>query len=373
LVATGLAIVTGFAAFAGCSADGGAIDGLEPLSEPEPAHDGGTPLMPGNSSGSTSSGGRSGDGDGDGDGVPKKDGGTGTSDAGKPDPKPTAPQPGEPCSEPNKEVEKECGACGKHSAICLVGDGGATFWSEYSSCSGELPGGCVPGTTVTEPCGNCGTRVLTCSKYCAWSNPVCTGEPANSCPAGSVDIVASGCPAQTYRIIACKSNCTPNPAGACAPPPKVLEVVPTVNSFSATVVLLSLTKTTKAITGTSCPNPTVSSTLNVAYDTIQVHNPLPKAVTVSIWNSGAPPANAVVDTTLVAYNGEELPADRKGCIHSSILSTVALTGDTKFAALTDSKKVTIPAGGTITLYVGGAAATTEGPVKLTVRTDTIAP
>lgn len=372
LSATALATFIGLAAFVGCSADGGAIDDLGPLSEPAPADDAGTPLMPGSSSGSNNSGRQSGD-DPNGD-APKKDGGGGKSDASKPDSDPPAPQPGEPCSEPNKVFEKQCGACGKHSAICLVGDGGASFWSEYSDCAGEVEGGCVPGTTVTEPCGNCGTRVRTCSKYCSWNNPVCTGEPPKSCPPGSVDLESAGCEANKYRIKTCKADCTYNPVSpTCEPPPKVINVAPTVNSVISTIVILSTAKTIKAISGSSCPNPTISSTTNVAYDYIQVKNPLPKAVTVSMWNSGAPPANAVVDTTLAAYNGEGEPADRKACLQISTSSTVSLTGDMKFAALTDTQRVTVPAGGTVTVYVGGGTATAEGPVKLTVRTDTIAP
>jgi hypothetical protein len=360
LFVSAFATFTGFIAFVGCSADGAATDDFGPLTEPAP-NEPSTPLNPGTSSGGGTNNNNNNNNGND-------------SDSGGQDPKPAAPQPGEPCSKLNDVFEKDCGACGKHSAICLAGEGGTGYWSEYGDCAGEIEGGCIPGTTQTEACGNCGTRVLTCSKYCAWNNPVCSGEPPNSCPPGSVELVAAGCGEHKYRQMTCKADCTYNPASlSCEAPPKVVNVAPTINSLSSTIVILSTGKTIKAITG-SCPTPTISTTAaNVPYEYIQVKNPLPKAATVSIWNSAAPPTNAVVDTTLVAYNGEEVPADRKGCVQMYTSSTAALTGDTKFAALTDTRKVTIPAGGTVTVYVGGATATAEGAVKLTVRTESIAP
>jgi len=375
LFISAVATFIGLAAFAGCSASGAEVDDLGPTTPPADSQEPSTPLKPG-SSGGSSGGGTSSGGVG-GDGGTKSDGGS-NKDSGTSDPDPPAPQPGEPCANINEVFEKECGACGRHSAICLANpDGGGGFWSEYGDCSGEVPNGCIPGTTITEECGNCGTRTLVCSKYCSWNNPVCTGEPPNSCAPGTVALVFAGCmESGTYRPMPCKADCTYGPAGECAPPPKTIDVASKVNGLSSTIAILSLDRTIAMISGSSCATSssvTVSTTTNVAYDYIRVHNPLPKAVTVSMWNSAAPPTNAVVDTTLAAYNGEDEPADRKACLQIYGSSTVALTGDTKFASLTDSRKVTIAAGGTVTVYVGGANASQEGAVMLTVRTETIAP
>ena len=34
----------------------------------------------------------------------------------------------------------------------------------------ELAGGCVPGTTAQEDCGNCGKVTKTCTQYCAYTS-----------------------------------------------------------------------------------------------------------------------------------------------------------------------------------------------------------
>lgn len=369
LVATAIVCALGTVAFAGCTADGttGEIPASEPASnEPSASLPEGTageeePEEP------------------VGDAGKKKD--AGKSDAGK-DAGPPPPEPGDACSDLNKIVEKKCGACGKQSTVCLAGDDGTTgTWSQYSSCSGELAGGCIPGESVTEECGNCGTRVRVCSAYCVLSSPVCSGEPADSCPPGSVDLTSAGCTTpNTFRARTCKADCSYNPYGDCAAPPTTINVAPTVGSVSSTVAILSSSKTMPKLAGT-CPNATLSTTISSPYTYIQVKNTLSKTVTASIYNSLAP-GGVVIETTLASYVGAVAPtaeAARKACDKgTNTLGTASLTGDSKFASLDGTRKVTIPAGGTVSVYVAAdkaydasKPAESTGPVKLNVKTETL--
>ena len=368
LMATAIVCALVTVTFAGCTADG--TTGEVPETEPATNEPGA--VLPGSS------------GDEDepdepvGDAGKKKDGGK--SDAGK-DAGPPPPEPGDPCTDLNKIVEKKCGACGKQSTVCLAGDAGTGYWSAYGACSGELVGGCIPGETVTEDCGNCGTRVRTCSAYCVLSSPTCTGQPADSCPPGSIDLTAAGCSApNTFRARTCKADCSYNPFGDCAAPPTSVNVAPTVGSVSSTVAVLSSSQTMAKMTGT-CPNPTLSTTISTPYTYIQVKNPLAKAATVSIYNSLAPGGD-VLETILAAYQGAVAPtaeAARKACDKGvSISGTTALTGNTKFASLDNTRKVTIPAGGTVSVYVAAERAydatkpaDTTGSVKLSVKTESV--
>jgi hypothetical protein len=362
---TAAACLLGAVGFVGCSADGASADPLAEEAPNEPNNG----LPPSSSGGDPSPT----------DGGTKKD--SGKKDA-EPDAGPPPPEPGDPCTELNKIVEKTCGACGEQSAVCLQGDAGTGFWSVYSACTGETVGGCIPGSTVTEECGNCGTRVRTCSKYCALSNPQCTGQPTGSCPAGSVDLTSAGCttPA-TYLQRSCKADCTYNSfGGTCEAPPTTVTMAKTTGSVSSTVAVLKPGQVLPKLAGT-CPNATVSATLTTPYVYIQVTNPLPKAAKVSIYNALAP-NGVVVDTTLAAYAGAVAPtveAARKTCEKGpNSYGTAALTGDSKFGSLDNTRMVTIPANGTVSVYVAAdkaydaaKPAESTGPVKLSVKTEQI--
>lgn len=367
-LAAATASIVGAAAFGGCSAEGETIG--EPFTEPAPAEPPASSLP---ASGSSE------DGPGPADASStKRDSGRRTDaavDAGS-----LPPVPGEPCATPNSIVEKPCGACGRHSAVCLVGDGGAGHWSDYGSCDGQVPGGCEPGQTVTEACGNCGTRVRTCSKSCGWDAPKCAGEPSQSCSPGTVDLVAAGCKESTYRQVSCRADCTYEPVSvACDAPPTFVTVPPTTGGVSSTIALLSASQTMTKVTG-ACP--ATLSAIITPYAYVQVKNPLPKGAVVSIWSSTAP-HGAVVDTTLAAYASETGPTSdtpRRSCVQLSAYGNSSLTGDDRFASLDGSRKLTIAAGGTISVYVGAEKgfdaskpSDSTGPVKLNVRTESLSP
>jgi hypothetical protein len=297
---------------------------------------------------------------------------------------PPPPVPGTACAKPDEIVKKQCGACGEQSTVCIAGaDGGPGAWTEYSPCTGEIADGCVPGTTVTEACGNCGTVTRTCSKYCGWSAGTCTGQPADSCVPLAIDLSTAGCgAAETYRQRSCKADCTWNNfSSTCSAAPTSIEVPPTVGGVSGTIVTLRSAKTAPKLTGT-CPNATLSTTVTSPYEYVHVHNPNAKAAVVTVFNSLAP-GGVVFHTVLAAYAGAQSPATdaaRKACLAGGVntFGDDALTGDFDFASLGDGDAVTVPANGTVTIYVGAYSkfdaakpAASTGPVRVSVRLDAL--
>lgn len=356
-----IASFIGFGVVVGCSASGGGDlvtdpGGTDPESEVQ--------LPPSSSSG---------DNQVDEDsGTPKKDSGTPKTDSGV-DAGPPPPVAGTPCTTPDVVKKKQCGACGTHSTICIGGK-----WSEYGLCEAEIVGGCIPGTKVTEACGNCGTLTKTCSNYCAFTATACAGSPAGACTPGGVDLSNAGCAgADTYRSRSCNATCAYSSfTTACAAPPTTVEVAPTPASTNSTIAIIPAGDVLPRATGT-CPTATISTTVSTPYTYVQVHNPLTKAATVAIYNSLAT-GGVAFKTMLIAYDGATPPsteAERKACIKVKTSGTTALTGDAKFASLDGTTAITIPAGGTVSVFVGSynaydptKPADSTGKVKLNVQT-----
>jgi len=317
-------------------------------------------------------------------GKPAKDAGTKDSavDAGPP-----PPVPGAPCTTIDEVRKRACGACGTQATICLSAgdpDAGAGTWQEYGPCEGELAGGCIPGTKVTEACGNCGTLTKTCSAYCAFTTSACTGQPASSCVPGNVDLSTASCGVpNTFRQRTCQASCTYNSFGSeCMAPPTTIEVGPTTGSVTSTIAVLTADAVLSRPTGT-CPNATLSTTVSTPYTWLRVHNPLAKEAQVAIYNTVAP-GGVVFKTLLAAYAGAGTPsgdAERKACTKGvATIGTAALTGDSKLASLDGTRAVTIAPGATVTVYVAAynaydATKPTEstGKVKLNVQTLQVAP
>jgi hypothetical protein len=283
--------------------------------------------------------------------APPKDGGVKSVDAGPP-----PPDAGSPCATIDEIKTKKCGACGTQSTVCLAdGDGGAGKWSVYGACTGELAGGCVPGTVVTEACGNCGTVTKTCSSYCAFTSGTCTGQPASSCVPGAVDLSTAGCAtADTYRQRTCAASCTYGSFGAtCSPAPATIQVPPSPGQITTALVTLTSTKTIGRLGGT-CPAATIAATAT-PYAYVTVHNPNAKAATVAVYNQQAP-GGTIFPTLLASYAGATVPATaaaRKACVKGvNDFGDDTLTGDSSFASLSDVDAVTIPAGGSVVVYDG---------------------
>lgn len=344
----------GLVSVAGCSADGSAEDVGGETTTKEPTEGAQLPPPSGTDASQPvdSGGGKT-------DGGPKKDASV---DAGPP-----PPNPGDPCATQDEIRIKKCGACGEQSTICIGGK-----WTDYSACGGELAGGCVPGTVEQEACGNCGTLTKTCTQYCAWQKTTCGGQPANSCTPGGVELSAAGCAADTYRQRSCQTTCVWNGfTTTCSAPPTTIEVPPTAGGTNSTVATLAASQTAPRLGGL-CPNGSLSTTATTPYVYLSVHNGNAKDAVVTLYTSQAP-GGAVLKTVLAAYSGAATPstdAQRKACLKgANSYGDAALTGSTDFASLDGADAVTIPAAGTVRVYVAGETATTTGIVKLSARTD----
>jgi len=291
---------------------------------------------------------------------------------------PPSPVPGTTCTVIDEIKMRRCGACGEQSAVCL-GSGVSGTWSEYNACSNEVVNGCIHGTSIAEPCGNCGTRVKTCSQFCAISTSVCAGEPVNSCVPGSVSLTNAGCAdANAYHQRTCSATCMPGNFGlSCDPAPTTLEVPPSVGSVNSTIAVLSETQVAPRLLGT-CPLGSLSTPTPTPYVYLSVHNPTAKTTVVSIYNSMAV-GGAVIKTLLASY-GAAIPVDdaeRKACVKgANSFGTSALTGNSSFASLDGPRAVTLAPDETVVVYlaaynafVPATPALSTGKVMLNVRTE----
>lgn len=290
-----------------------------------------------------------------------------------------APNPDEPCPTVNQIIKRACGICGTEEAVCLEDPSSPTGMgkvSPYGPCNGQVVGGCVPGSVTSESCGNCGTRQRTCTKYCAWNNGACTGEPANACSPGSRDYTTAGCPADGYRAHECTAACTwTNYPSTCGPLDFEMVASTTVTGEVSGVFPLRQSLMGKRLTG-SCPNGTLSTTTKHPMLFVEVKNPTSQAMVVSAYNAQAP-GGPIIDTMMASYAGAVRPvtdAERKACVKGAADPCPSGLGcSNSFAGITG---VAIPANGSALIWFGayyeaGSSITTEGNVKLVIRTDSL--
>ena len=348
LFAFTFASLIGSAAVIGCSAsgDGGVDQGTDPNAvDPNMGMTSGSVVPPKTPDG-TDDGGTVTDASKK-DAAPKPEAGV---DAGPP-----PPVEGSACATPNAKASKSCGKCGKAETLCIADDGGST-WGTYGMCQNELVAGCVPGTT--QPCGNCGTQ--TCSAFCGWGS--CTGQPAMSCPAGSVDYTTASCTTpNTYRARTCSPTCAwGNYASTCtqATTPNKMSVPTTVGGVVS--AKWTLAGTTHRPSGT-CPSTVTAASSSVPYVVVELTNPTTKAAEVSLYQSKSATGPADLDLVIWTYNGAGLPLNDAAlgqcvagvadmCTGSDASNPCGNTSSNlDFAAL---DTVAIPAGGVILVYSG---------------------
>jgi hypothetical protein len=368
LVTIAIAGLFATAAIVGCSADGGSgIESETTPTEPEPEA-----VLPPPSGGGSDSGPSKPD-------AGKKDSGS-KPDTGV-DAGPPPPVEGTPCTKADEIKKKKCGACGEASTVC-IDDGTGKKWSAYSPCENELAGGCIPGTIVDEPCGNCGTVKKTCTQYCAYTSGACTGQPALNCKPGTVEYTTAGCAASTYRNRTCGAACTWGGYSAtCAQPVNdiVLNITGGVGNTVTTTVTLDATQQGSRVSGT-CPMGGSPIAGDYPYRYVELKNTLATSATVTVYTSQAA-GGTVVDTILAVYDKAIQPmsdTDKKACkygVNDQSYSDTALTGNADFSIL---KTIVIPAGASflavVTTYEELDATTTasaSGPVNLNVKIDAL--
>jgi hypothetical protein len=306
-----IAGIVGMAAVIGCSADG-ASDVIEDQSPTDP----GT----GSSSGSSLPASNPTDDDPPKtDASTKKDASTKT-DAAK-DAGPPPPNPGDTCTQVDKIFSKTCGKCGKQEAICLDNGAGKLTVSDYGQCLGET-GVCVPGSTETAACGNCGTLTKTCNNYCAWTSSTCAGQPTNSCAPNSVEYTTAGCTApNTYRSKTCGATCIWGATSpTCAEPVNAnkLTISGTLNGVvNGTGYQLTTSQQGKRQPLYSCgASASLSTTTTHPFQIVELANPdSTKTATIKVSMTGTP----IVEVALNAYPNNLPPmtdAELKACTTS---------------------------------------------------------
>ena len=299
---------------------------------------------------------------------PKKDGGTGTVDSGV-----KTPDPGDTCATNNEIFTRACGKCGTKQAACIAG-----VVTDYSTCEGET-GECEPGRVESEACGNCGTHTKTCGQFCSWTTTACTGEPVDSCAAGTQAWSAAGCVTTgTVRSRACGAACTWSGLSACATADYAVTVAAGAGGVSNAIVPILTATRTKKVSGSCAGSPTLSATDDHAVSWIRVTNPGAQKATVTVWTSATPGGPGVLDTSLVAYAAKPTTDEElKACVAGageSCNTALLPCGDASFGSLTGTNAIAIPAGetrvvGVVISAVPGQA--TSGPVLVSVRTDSL--
>lgn len=348
----------GMAAVIGCAADGASdVIGDQSGTEPEDQGSLGNTLPPSNP----------GSDEDEDSAPPTKDAGKDASktDAGK-DAGPPPPSPGDACTVADKVFTKSCGKCGKQEAICLDDGKGKLTVSDYGQCLGET-GVCVPGSTETAACGNCGTLTKTCNQYCAWSSSTCGGQPTNSCSPGTTEYSTAGCTSpNTYRSKTCGTACTWSPfTASCAEPVNAnkLNIATTLNGTVSGNYALTTSQMSKRQPTYSCgSSASLSTDLDHPYELIEVKNPsTTQTATITVTTTGTP---ASFWATVAAYPTTLPPttdAELKACSstdYASSWASISLPGVTippnskilvRVQAYDESSQTSYPSTGTFTL------------------------
>lgn len=374
-----LVVVGGTVALAyGCSAAGNAPIGTSD------AVDGSTPAA------NYGNGGDGSGSDASTSGSPKKDAGTRDSGGGGAYDAGTTGKAaeGSPCDLStalgDPESTEACGLCGTQNRACLSPDGGAAgaVWAAWSPCTGEVSGAnaCDPSKTYTATaCGNCGTMPAVCDPTsCLFESGFDCSEPINAChPTDTKFVLGASCAtAGQGRVYTCGATCSFGSPSACeAPPPNpnTVTISSTVGTTVNAVFNLAASSTTPKIVGSSCPTTLSSST---SFIDIAIVNPTTRTVTVSLWDGPSTSAGTNYDTLMAWYPSPVFPpSDMTACSSASDDCSGSTdcanssSGSSGWSSLSGSDAASIPAGGTITLYVGMYSTSTSGNVKIYAKTE----
>ncbi len=225
---------------------------------------------------------------------------------------------------PEGTIQKRaCGLCGTESRVCLNTGGGAT-WQKWGLCTGEVAGGCTPGTTATAACGRCGTLARQCTSTCTWVEGICGNEPANACDPGLSEYVDGlSCGAGAGRVRTCQSPAVDGGAGGCTwgtystncrSPLTTLEVSGTVGQSVGIIAKLSQQSTEVYNSynpdgGANCEvySYDAGSTYGDRAALVRVTNPTSKTVVVTIWGGPSSTGNSANDLRIATYDGAQMP------------------------------------------------------------------
>jgi hypothetical protein len=271
--------------------------------------------------------------------------------------------------------------------VADAADAGPTLvWGEFGACSGEVDGGCLPGTTTTVACGLCGTQSNICQNDCTIGTTNCVGQVLNGCTPGSVQFTlestcttanAIGGYAQT-----CSSTCALQSSMTCTPPPTTLTVPVVVGGKVNTYVDFVAAQEDPRLALQSCPTTLVTTApTSTPYAIVTLNNPsTTQTATVSVWTSQVT-GQPVIDTAITAYASVPMGMAMgalKAC-SGTVTDSCADTSDPTSCLggvygglmVGDFNAVTIPIGGSIAIFLQDQFADTAdlGVVQVTARTE----
>ncbi|WP_146646174.1 hypothetical protein [Labilithrix luteola] len=256
--------------------------------------------------------------------------------------------PGTPCTSVGEIYERACGVCGKQIASCSP----SHVVTGYGACN-EPPKACAPGTIeTTAACGYCGTTKRTCNNACEWVEEACQGEVTSPtrCLAGTIDNRDEGCAPGIKRPWKCDATCAwTAPTISCEEATRLLVLGETVGS-KTTRQFTQLDSKIKRLTssGTPCK---LSTATDSYYAYVEVRNPHAKSAKVDLFvrePAGQPAISVLVSA--YATLPDSSAAARQACLTGTEL---ACFHDISYrACLMDDDAVTVPANGSVWVYIG---------------------
>ncbi len=386
--------------------------------------------------------------------------------------------PGSPCAKAGDLQAQTCGICGTQKSTCIVRpDGGIPFdagsvdagqppdagheagpakdagpplvWGEFSTCTGQIDGGCTPGTMTTMSCGLCGSQMVVCEPDCEYAATNCTGQVDGGCvPGSSVFDILSACEADggvphdggvsdahhdaaedaghdaghdagtadagahdgaadvahhdaghdaapvASPVIAgndkvCSKTCEWTTSPTCELPPTTLTIASQTTGKVTTIVNFSATEETGRVNLTDVFDPdagevdaggclTSVEAEETPYGFVTVKNSsATQAATISAWTWRVPGAIAVT-TALTAYaTTPTTGAEYDSCLVNVLDSCDDMSDPTSCLGnygglmIGDGNQLTIPAGGSIVVFVQDQSNSAHhiGPVEVTIRTE----
>jgi hypothetical protein len=256
-------------------------------------------------------------------------------------------------------------------------------WSEWSACTGEIDGGCLPGTQTVQSCGACGKQTVICEPDCELGATNCEGQVAGGCIPGTVEFTPVAACATDGGIAgkteSCGATCQWDASATCEAPPSTLTIAPSGSGEVNTFVNFTAANEKPLVNLTEfiCPT-TLTNGMQTPFGFVTVQNSsMTQMAVVSVWTSQAPHAPQI-DTAITAYAA--MPANNSGLKNCEGVVTdtcmdmsdpTSCLGSYGGLMIGDGNAVTIPAGGTVVIFVQDQFndAADLGAVEVTVRTE----
>jgi hypothetical protein len=309
------------------------------------------------------------------------------------------------CETPLKSDPQHCGACDtacRNAEVCSNGRCQGSCDDGLTDCDG----GCVDLTSDPAHCGGCTTACpvpaggtatcagARCGIRCNAGYHACgaaCGKDTDPATCGT-SCTACAAPANataTCDGVACDFTCDPGfnrQGNGCAPGMPTLAVAATIGAKAVGTFLLDANvASTRLLVTSVCPNASFSGHVT-NYQYVRIANPTSKAATLSVWTSKAA-AGPDIDTILATYWADPTTsAERLACVvgvndicsDTSDPTTCVYGGAGFWAGLMSSEgnAVTVPAGGSVIVYVAAYDSTTStnphsGPYTLSARTEAL--